>query len=324
MPDQSALSCSARSELVAEPLLGTAAYARAWVVLEQPGPWGRRALTQSHLDPELGAELDRRAAGADARVALVRRPGRHADTQDPRSFRLWVAWTQPGQTWLLGGWITDPDRLRDLDWTALGAGDANAVAASVPELSPDDDPLLLVCTNGRRDVCCALRGRQLVDDVHDDLLGRVWESIHLGGHRFAPTALVLPHGTSHGRLTAELALEIMDGARRGLFVPAGYRGRTTYPKPAQAAEGAVRQHANTHGLDDLDVTTVDLAGDTWHVAVRHTDGRTWDVTVQHVEHGTSRPESCGANPEPVATYQATDVTSPNEGAPPAARGWRHS
>lgn len=303
MADQIARSCSAHSELVAEPLLGTASFARAWIVLEQPGPWGRRALTQSHLDPELGEALDRRAAVADSRVALVRRPGRHADTHDPRSFRLWVAWTQPAHTWLLGGWITDPDQLRDLDWTAIAVGDADAVAASVPCLSPDDEPLLLVCTNGRRDVCCALRGRQLVDEVHDDLLGRVWESTHLGGHRFAPTALVLPHGTSYGRLDPDLTKEIMDGARRGRFVPTGYRGRTTYPKPAQVAEGAVREQANANGLDDLDVSAADKNGDAWHVTVTHLDGRAWDVAVERVR-GPSRPDSCGANSEPVTTYQA--------------------
>ena len=34
----------------------------------------------------------------------------------------------------------------------------------------------------------------------------VWECTHLGGHRFAPTALVLPTGYSYGRLDQELDL----------------------------------------------------------------------------------------------------------------------
>lgn len=313
MPDRTtpttrSATCSASSELVDEPLLGTATHAATWVVLEQPGPWGRRALTQSHLDPGLGAELDKHAAEANAKVALVRRPGRHADNHDPRSFRLWVASTRPGRTWLRGGWITSPDRLRDLDWAAVAGGDADAVAASVPGLSPEYEPLLLVCTNGRRDVCCAVRGRRLVDEVHGDLLGRVWESTHLGGHRFAPTAVVLPHGTSYGRLTRDLAVQVVDGARHGIFVPTGYRGRTTYPKPAQAAEDLARRHLRADGLDDLDVTAVSRDGDGWLVTVTHADGRAWDVAVQHAEHDASRPESCGASPEPVATFQATTLT----------------
>lgn len=307
MPDQLAQSCSTRSQLADEPLLGTATYARAWIVLEQPGPWGRKALTQSHLDPALGAELDKNATDAIAKVALVRRPGRHADTNDARSFRLWVASTRPGRTWLLGGWITDPNLLRALDWAAVADGNADAVAASVPHLSLEREPLLLVCTNGRRDVCCAIRGRRLVDDVHDDLLGRVWESTHLGGHRFAPTALVLPHGTSYGRLTPDLTVQIVADARRGVFEPTGYRGRTTFPKPVQAAEGAIRVHANIDGLDDLDVVTVERNGDGWQVTVAHADGRTWDVAVRQIGYDTSRPESCGDAPEPVATYQAASL-----------------
>lgn len=306
MSDRTAqTTCSAGSEFADEPLLGTATHARVWVVLEQPGPWGRRALTQSHLDPGLGAELDKNAADAGAKVALVRRPGQHADNRDPRSYRIWVASTRPGRTWLLGGWITDPERLRDLDWAAVSDGDADRVASSVPLLSLEDDPLLLVCTNGRRDVCCAVRGRRLVEQVHDDLLGRVWESTHLGGHRFAPTGLVLPHGTSYGRLTPDLAVRIMDGARRGYFESPGYRGRTTYPKPAQAAEGAIRRHIDAHGLDDLDVTAMTEARDSWQVTVTHRDGRTWEIAIKQVEQDASRPESCGASLEPVTAFQAT-------------------
>lgn len=308
MPDPLAQSCSTRSALAGEPLLGTATYARTWIALEQPGPWGRKALTQSHLDAALGAELEKNAAGAIAKVALVRRPGRHADTHNVRSFGLWVASTRPGRTWLLGGRITDPDQLRDLDWTAVADGDADAVAASVPTLYPEHEPLLLVCTNGRRDVCCAARGRRLLGDLPDHLLGRVWETTHLGGHRFAPTAVVLPHGTSFGRLTPDLAVQLMADARRGVFRLTGYRGRTTFPKPAQAAEGAVRQRARINRLDDLDVAATERNGDAWQVAVAHADGRTWDVTVLQIELDTSRPESCGASPEPVTTYRATSLT----------------
>ncbi len=56
-------NCSAFSVRLGEPLAGTAPVTTAWLAIEQPGPWGARALTQSHLDAELGAELSRRAEG---------------------------------------------------------------------------------------------------------------------------------------------------------------------------------------------------------------------------------------------------------------------
>src|SRR5258708_23127532 len=66
-------NCSAFSARLGEPLAGSAPVTAAWLAIEQPGPWGARALTQSQLDPGLGAELNRRAEGTGVRIALVPR-----------------------------------------------------------------------------------------------------------------------------------------------------------------------------------------------------------------------------------------------------------
>ena len=39
--------CSLESRAAAEPLSGTAPYARAWIIIESPGPWGREAVADS-------------------------------------------------------------------------------------------------------------------------------------------------------------------------------------------------------------------------------------------------------------------------------------
>ena len=65
--------------------------------------------------------------------------------------------------------------------------------------------MLLVCTNGKRDECCALLGRPIAQRCAPGAPGRVWESNHLGGHRFAPTVTLLPHGTMHGQLDTATA-----------------------------------------------------------------------------------------------------------------------
>lgn len=297
-------TCSAASRDLGEPLAGTAPVAAWWLVLEQPGPWGAKALTQSHLDPALGAELDTAAGRHGGRVALVRRPRRHPDTRNPASHRVWLAATRPGSTRLLGGWVEDVSMLRHVNWSALGdgaeggssglAGQLHTVAAEAGlSLRPETEPLLLVCTNGRRDACCAVQGRQLIHDVRDDLLGRVWETTHLGGHRFAPTAVLLPHGVVYGRLDDKAALQLVESARAGRFHGDHYRGRSTFSRPGQAAEAAVRRVTGDTGLDDLDVTVTPLAPGEWDAVVEHRDGRTWTLQVRAEQQHPARPESCG-------------------------------
>jgi (2Fe-2S) ferredoxin len=298
------IRCSEAGLLAGEPLTASAPVAMSWVVLEQPGPWGPKALTDSHLDPDLGAALEARATRHDARVSLVRRPGHHADTVAATSHRLWIAATRPGASWLLGGWIASPAVLDQLSWPALAAGDHRGVAASVPGLELDPDPLLLVCTNGRRDVCCALTGRPLVEALRDRLLGRVWETTHLSGHRFAPTAVVLPHGVAYGRLDPATAAKVFDAARDGHFVAENYRGRSTFTRPAQAAEAAVRQVTAAGGLDDLDVVSVERRNESWRAVVVHQGGRRWAVDVHEKILDGSRPESCGATSVPPTVFVA--------------------
>ena len=61
-------------------------------------------------------------------------------------------------------------------------------------------PALLVCTHAERDPCCGTDGRALVDALAAAGVPDVWECSHLGGHRFAATALVLPTGYLYGHL----------------------------------------------------------------------------------------------------------------------------
>lgn len=152
-------TCSTVSRALHEPVAGTAATARTWLLLEQPGPWGAKALTSSHLDPALGRALEAAAKGTGVRIALIRRPGRHADSRMPATRRVYVAHTVPGDVRLHSATTTDPARLLDLDFPALGRGETASFDAVLGGAPHDGDPLALVCTNGKRDRCCALLGR---------------------------------------------------------------------------------------------------------------------------------------------------------------------
>lgn len=65
---------------------------------------------------------------------------------------------------------------------------------------------VLVCTHGRRDRCCGSMGTELFQSalVAGGLDGvRLGRTSHTGGHRFAPTAVVLPEGTLWGYLDSD-------------------------------------------------------------------------------------------------------------------------
>ncbi|MFC3893922.1 sucrase ferredoxin [Lentzea rhizosphaerae] len=279
------MRCSILSEFAGEPLAGTAATATAWLCLEQPGPWGRDALLESHLDPDLGAELQRRAAGTGVRILLIRRPGKHADDHQPATRRVYLASTKPGASWLEQADLAAPEEALELDFEALGAGRSTAFG------TPVHDPLLLICTNSKRDVCCALYGRPIATALN------LWECTHTGGHRFAPTGVLLPTGHLYGRLDHQLAERVLTEG----IVADRCRGRSCFTPRGQVAEVAVRQQLG----ETRDVLTV--VGETHDAAtVRHTDGREWRVTLTE-KPVPPRPASCGKSPDIAIALVATAI-----------------
>ncbi|WP_436739307.1 sucrase ferredoxin [Streptomyces sp. BBFR102] len=288
------MSTCARDALdLREPLAGTAATARTWLLIEQPGPWGARALTASRLDPGLGAALEGAAESTGVRIALIRRPG--GRRAEPGGARVLAAHTLPGRAWTRTVRLSSPEALRALDLSALGAGDPASFEA-LGGVAYDGPPLALVCTNGKRDRCCALLGRPLAEELALTAPEAVWEITHLGGHRFAPTLLVLPHGYAYGRSSAPEVEEILRASASGEVVAAGCRGRSCWDRPGQAAELALRERLPGVGPDDLAVTGTRGAAPRWEVTLTHRDGRRWRVTVAEGASLPPRPESCGGAP----------------------------
>jgi hypothetical protein len=288
--------CSRLTVDAGEPLTATAPRAAAYLLLEQSGPWGRKAPSTSHLDRELGAELDARAKAAHVTLLLIRRGGPLRDTHEPGPRTVLVAHTRAG--WLERGSVLDPATLLDVDFAGLAAGTPPALG------QPSTDAVTLVCTNSRRDRCCALAGRPLVEALHARLDGwgeGLWESAHIGGHRFAPTVLLLPSGTVLGRADVEDVL----AAQAGRPPMHAYRGRAGHERPAQAAEAYVLRRLGDARPDDLEVDVP--AGDgPWTVDIRHRDDRAWRVDVES-QWGSPRPESCGHEREPYEAMVAVGV-----------------
>ncbi|MFB7665550.1 sucrase ferredoxin [Kitasatospora sp. NPDC056138] len=292
-------TCTTLSRELTEPLAATAATATTWLLIEQNGPWGAKALTESHLDRGTGRALDAACAGTGVRIALIRRPGRHADCLPAVGHEVIVAHTAPGRSWVRRAAVADPAELLGLDFTALGGGEHGGFGTA-----HTGGPVALVCTNGRRDRCCALLGRPLAAELAAAGHSEVWEVTHLGGHRFSPTMLVLPYGYAYGRLTPESAKEVLAATAAGSTLPEWSRGRSYWDRPGQAAEHAVRLLT---GETSAEALTVRRSGE--RVEVRHTDGRRWLAEVAERASEPARPESCGKAP---GTPSRMDVVSLRE------------
>jgi hypothetical protein len=230
--------CTQRSEAAEESLAGTASTIRHWLLLEHAGPWGRDALHDARIPRELGTALRRLEHRSDARVLLIRRTGGRsdggvacfaADTTTP-----WLGRVQL-------------DRIEDAAGLDPMSHDAFEAVA---------DPLVLVCTHGRRDPCCAERGRPLAAATAAAFPEITWESSHIGGDRFAGNLVAFPHGLYFGRVEPERGPRIVSAYRQGRIMLDRFRGRSCQPMHVQAAEIEIR---TSLGLDGVDDTTFEHA-----------------------------------------------------------------
>jgi hypothetical protein len=258
-------SCQESSRAAGEPLAGTATEAERWLLVEAPGAWARD-VAETELPVEVRAALD----GFDGRVQLIRRPERRGVER--------IAF------------VADSGRgtLELLESPACAEG------------SPMRGPLLLVCCHGRRDPCCARAGTAVFDALRPLLPDvALWQSSHVGGHRFAANVLALPAGILLGRVQPADAERVTAELAAGRIPLDRYRGKTIHPPPVQAADAALREALGLTGIDDVNV-------------VSHADGRVRlampsgvvDAVVTS-QAGPSRRESCGAEPAPSIRYSVS-------------------
>lgn len=224
---------------------------RGYLLVEEPGAWGPGAVPASRLGEDVTAALRGTAAERGVKLLLVRRPtARDLDPGGPR--RVFLVDVRRG-------------RARTLTRSATPEG-LPAAVADAEGWEPHDPPLLLVCTHGRKDWCCALRGRPVVTALAALAPGPVWECSHLGGDRFAATALSLPTGVTHGRLSPADAPALVGALLGDRVLPHRLRGRSCDPVVVQAAECFARLEL---GLDAVEAlrprAVVDGGGGRWRV-----------------------------------------------------------
>lgn len=285
MNDFDAVRCS---DVQVEPLAGSAKQERVYVIYEHPHGWSRDVLDGDTFGAELTARLKEKL-GKKAGLQLVKRSGRDGRHVDKP--HLYVVHAADATCEMLC--VDGPEAILDLELDTPGANGGALI----------DGPLLLVCTHGKRDVCCAVKGRPqaatLVDRVAEP--DAIWETSHTKGHRFAPSLLLMPWGYSFGRLNDEAAVALYEHATAGRYFTPGNRGRGLFGPRGQVAELAVAQLL-------IDAGEPLLFGDLWAEddVITHRDGRSWQVELaeRHVEGVVA---SCGTEPKEGTVWEATEI-----------------
>lgn len=319
------------STFTGEPLPGTAKPGRVILALEYPRGWGHDILDGEALGSELASKLTAFLKANKAQLQFIRKPGREGqyrgETFAPTLFISWSEGTSPHASAdsadlaeatmdpiLEKLHVTGPEDILDLDLTRPGA---------TPGAQRVYHPLLLVCTHGKRDRCCAVRGRPLAHALSSYFEpDHIWESSHTKGHRFAPSMLLLPHNYSYGRMAATGATEVLTRAQQGEMWLQGNRGRGIWDAPGQVAEIVVARNLQAHGrpipLAGLIVdATVDPAlgvasenedenTTTWRRVSAPSLGQEWAVELQQ-RSSVMVVSSCGEKPKQSTAWVATTL-----------------
>jgi hypothetical protein len=258
---------------------GSAPHAQAWIAVEHPAGWGDAPLARS----EHGV-----------RVVMVRG---ERDRSGPT--RVWVAHAGVAPT-LRQGTVSDPVEVAGWDLAQVASGSLLRWGR------PDPEPLLLVCANGRRDRCCGHDGGRLAERLRAGRWGaRVLTSTHLGGHRFAPTAVLLPWGVLHGRLDADSAERLLDQATQGRTPTASLRGFSSLAEAGQVAEAWARQRTGYAGLEPLAVDVRPEDPDHAAASVELPGGAVQEIALVRVHRQVLT--SCGRATETTSRWQVAPV-----------------
>lgn len=247
------LRCSDGAAERGDPRHGTAPPQREWLLVEHPAPWP----VSAPFGADLPNDLLRRLGHPDLRTLFVRRHGRDGAPDRLDGPRRWFSCR--GGRVRTGLWRDPEDLLASLD---TEGGEAYA------------GPLLLVCTHGVHDVCCAIKGRPVAQALSARWPEETWECSHLGGDRFAPNVMTLPDLTCFAGMPADEAVTTVEAHLSGRSDVGWLRGVAGQHPSEQVAVGAVLERWGPAATTDLDTRLVAqdgvLAAGTWTVEL---DGR---------------------------------------------------
>jgi len=269
--------CAEQSLALGEQLFGTAPRADVWLALEVTQAWGFDAFREAEISEAVKAHINAALKVLPkARLQLIRQIRR---TQFTSAFFV-----------VTRNAVYRFELARYEDLLSLNVPEIVSGAASYAGFRTNE-PLFLICTNGKRDACCARIGLAAYQAAAE--FPGVWQTTHLGGHRFAATAVALPTGTVYGRLRPEMVPMVLKDQRAGQIHLDYYRGCSYYEEPVQAAEYFLRSQLDERRITALSPTQVEQIAETrWRVAFASGDHSPHQVSVEQFQSAFDVSRSC--------------------------------
>ncbi|MEZ4287309.1 MAG: sucrase ferredoxin [Polyangiales bacterium] len=295
--------CSSLSREGNEPLAGTAPETTYWIFWRFESPWAGKPLRSEALDPAVRDTFESlQERRSDIRVQLIRQP-----VLPDFSRVLMMGSGDPENPWLAHFDERLSDSIPSLDFEAMfdACDEARRANQPIPYEGARwvQEPTFFVCVHSQRDRCCGKEGGALYRSMSRMQNVQVWQTSHLGGHRFAPVVLSMPDGLCFGRVRSEdaaMLIELIGDRRMPLD---SLRGRCAWPAAAQAAEIALRAKTGDDRVGAVQLVEA-TAGEPSVVRLA-ANGKTHKFTVNFRNlEGVSTPKSCGEPSEPVRYFAA--------------------
>jgi hypothetical protein len=278
--------CAEYSRTAGEEMAGTVKPVDLWLLIEFRARWEREAIHVFSEAVQLRLKSLRTRIPA-MRLALIRQPDR---TQGPLS--VFWAFSHEHRPRLYRTHFTNYEDLRF---------DAQQMDGEIAE------KLFAVCTHGTHDLCCAQFGNTIYSAMRA-ICENVWQISHIGGCRFAPNVVCLPHGVVYGRVESADCEAILSGYRHESLLMSKSRGRSCYSKPIQAAEHFLRTEKN---LTDVEGLSLMGASETlpgyWSVTFSSRNSNQYRVSLSIERGQTETYKSCSASElSPRERFRLTD------------------
>ena len=238
------IPCSELSLNAREELFASAPRVDVWFLLEYRGAWTDKAFLDSKIPEDAKRRINLHLETIpNSRLQLIKR---HENSGDKLKF--YVAKSDELEPKLYEVDLSKYEDLLELDLGTMLEND----------LYLRKEPLLLICTNGAYDKCCGKYGVAVyLEAVKNENGFLVWQTTHLGGHRFAANLLHLPYGIYYGRVRDFGVHKLIRESINCNIDLEHYRGRNCYSKDVQAAEYFLRTKTGIKGISAFRISNLE-------------------------------------------------------------------
>lgn len=235
--------CSTLSAARNEALTGTAPAHQRYLFAEIPAPWPYHAIESANVPPELRQALHNLK---EAETPIRLQAFYSEEMSSPEHMRRFFYFTLPKPPYAAyrkREYLVPESECPAFVQTIAAADEEQLMNTfeTYRVIETEHVAEWFVCTHGSHDFCCGRIGAPVYIEMKDrfgssDGNFRVWRTDHMGGHRFAPTAMEFSSGRFWGRLESEVLDLIVE--RKGEFAPllSYYRGWSGIGKLEQLAE----------------------------------------------------------------------------------------